>query len=187
MGVVALLTASAAFAEFTPYASISGGLAFLNDVDTRGVGILNGEASFDTGYTIEGAFGFIFPDQPFRLEGALGYQVNDVDKYKTGLGNFSGSGDDLSFLTVMGNFYYDFHMDSPLIPFLMAGLGIANVDGDDTVVAVNLGGGVGYALDENVTLDLKYKYFVADDAELDDVDIEDISAHQILFGVRFTF
>ena len=57
---------------------------------------------------------------------------------------------------------------------------------DDTVFAYQAGLGVGYALNDSITLDLKYVYFATQDADFDGVDVE-IASHNIVFGIRYAF
>ena len=77
----------------------------------------------------------------------------------------------------------------------MAGIGLANINADldsidesddDTVFAYQAGLGVGYALNDSATLDLKYIYFATEDADFDGIDAE-ISSHNVVLGIRFAF
>ena len=75
--------------------------------------------------------------------------------------------------TFMVNAYYDFNNSSKFTPYVVAGIGMAKVkisgkvpgvqdeaipNGTTNNVAFNFGGGVGYSLTENITLDLGIKY-----------------------------
>jgi opacity protein-like surface antigen len=46
---------------------------------------------------------------------------------------------------------------------------------------------VGYALSEQTTLEVKYRYFATDDAEFEDGDYLEFESHNIYLGVRYTF
>jgi opacity protein-like surface antigen len=186
----------AAYSEVKPYASLSGGLGLLNDSDISGLsgdGITVNEASFDAGYVLEGAFGVAYDTVPVRAEIALSYQGNDLDEIEATDGVVTASipvDGEQATLAWMINGYYDFVSEASITPYIMAGLGFANVDleiegdsADDTVVAGQLGAGVGFALSETATLDLKYKYFLTDDPDLDGVEVE-ASGHQFQLGVR---
>jgi len=45
---------------------------------------------------------------------------------------------------------------------------------------------VGYAMNENVTLDLQYRYFATEDPEFGVVDAE-YATHNVYFGLRYNF
>ena len=169
------------------YVGVNGGVSILNDSD---ISVDTKDLSYDTGYNIEGVFGYTF--NAWRAELALNWQKNDLDK----LGSYPITGD----LTVFGgmlNGYYDFKAGAGFTPYLLAGLGVLNVnfefneegvDDHDTVFAGQLGVGVGYAVTENIILDLKYKYLMSQDFEIvyGDIDVS-LSGHQIQFGVRYQF
>ena len=177
--VAALIaTVAVAQAEVTPYISISGGYAIANDIDWDAGGGRKGTEKFDDGFTVEGAFGLGFG--AFRAELAGGYQLND----------FEDSGGDMALIIGMLNGYFDFHNDSPLTPYILAGIGVINAEvdsEDDTFMGGQVGAGVGYAISDSFILDLKYKYLMADDADFGGVDVEDIGGHQIQLGARFLF
>lgn len=100
----------------------------------------------------------------------------------------------------MVNGYYDFQNESPVTPYLLAGVGFAQYrlkpnsaysEGSTGVGAFQIGGGIGYAVAEKWTIDLKYKYFMTSDPTIEvsgesDIDVE-ASGHQALLGVRYTF
>jgi opacity protein-like surface antigen len=167
----------------------------LEDVDFDYPPILGGgggTAEFDTGYVISGAFGLAFDSIPIRTEIELSWQKNDLDKIKLdGLGSVSAS-DDQETSAVMWNVYFDIKTDSDLTPYILAGIGAADVDDDiDTLFAYQVGAGLGYALNENAILDLKYKYFMTEDFDDDDgiytVDFDGLAVHQVQFGIRYQF
>lgn len=118
-----------------------------------------------------------------------------------------------SSLAFMFNVYYDFINDSAVTPFMSAGVGLAKVkydinsefiynamgkldddynlvslddSGDTEVLAYQLGAGIAYAVSDIVTIDFKYRYFVTEDPEFDDVEME-YSSHNFSVGVRFGF
>ena len=109
---------------------------------------------------------------------------------------------DTTSLSVLVNGYYDFDTGGPYKPFVSAGLGYAkfdindfnfvgsglpSVNDDDTVFAYQLGGGVGYALNERVSIDIKYRYFGTTDPEFDTTTTTEYSSHNFLAGVRSSF
>jgi len=175
------------------YVSVHGGLGFIQDADVSEGG-LSGEFSFDPGMALDIAVG-VTPSEgtPVRAEAAFIFQKNDIDEVSVdGLGSAPLDGD-ATVIAGLINLYYDFENDSPVTPFITGGVGLANVDAeiegdseDDSVIAYQLGGGIGYALSETTTLDLMYRYFSMQDPEFDGADVE-VAAHQFLIGARFAF
>ncbi len=93
------------------------------------------------------------------------------------------------------NGYYDFFTKSPITPYLSAGIGFANLkindlddfgDSSDTVLAYQVGVGLGYAINREVTLDFKYRYFATADPNFDGMDAE-CGSHNIYVGARYNF
>jgi len=179
-----------AMAAEGPYLSGNLGVTMPTDSDVSEGGI---EIKYDTGYAIGAALGYNFGAG--RLEGELGYKSADIDEVSvSGLGSASVNGD-LSVLSLMGNGYLDFNVNPTVKPYVMAGIGMANValdsndldvDDDDTVFAYQVGAGVGFALNNKVTLDLSYRYMGTEDANIDGADVE-YGSHNILAGVRVQF
>lgn len=127
---------------------------------------------------------------PVRAEVALAYEKNDMDKLTiSGFGSTSAN-EDVELITVMANGYYDINTDTPLTPYVLAGLGWLHVDvGGDTGdhIAGQFGAGVGYEVTEGVVLDLKYKYLMSiGDVDVEGVDVA-VAGHTIQIGARFTF
>jgi opacity protein-like surface antigen len=184
-------------AAVSPYISLSGGLNMLQDDDFRydisGFGSGTGSVDFDNGFVIEGAVGIAFDNIPVRTEVELSVQQNDVDQFNFDGDSMPGDGEDQRTMAFMWNGYFDIKTDSPFAPYILAGIGGADLDDDeiDTLFAYQVGAGVGYALNENVILDLKYKYFMTEDYEFDDgtetIDADGLASHQIQFGVRYQF
>ena len=191
-----LSVASISHSAEGPYVSGSLGLAIASDselTDSTAPGV-TGDLESDKGLALGIAAGYDFGNA--RLEGELAYQKNDMDKLSvTGPGgSVSGSVDgDTSSTALLLNGYYDFKNTSALTPFIGAGLGFAKIetDGDlgsddDTVFAYQVGFGAGYAVNEKVTLDLKYRYFATSDPEFDTTTAE-YSSHNIYAGIRVGF
>ncbi|MBL6956771.1 MAG: porin family protein [Chlorobium phaeobacteroides] len=193
--VLLVLLVSAPLAQAaTPYVSASAGLGLLADSDfTDNTGIVSDAVDYKTGYTVSGAVGL--DAGTLRLEAALGYQVNDLD----GISGVLGPDPDntrLDILSLMANGYLDVEVPLSMItPYLMAGGGLANVsfdygDGnsdDDTVLAYQLGAGVGFTGMPNVVIDLGYRYFATTDFTPEDPFSFTIASHNIVAGVRFGF
>lgn len=178
--------AVSAIAAAGPYVSGNLGITMPTDSDVSGG---NGELTYDAGFAIGAALGYSFGDA--RLEAEAGYKIADMDK---GLG-LTGIDGDLRVHSLMGNGYIDLKISPTVKPYLMAGIGMANialdsndlhVDDDDTVFAYQAGAGFGYALNNKVTLDFSYRYMGTTDAEIDGEDVE-YGSHNFLAGIRVQF
>jgi opacity protein-like surface antigen len=192
---------SFAYSADGPYLGAIVGVAFLSDsdvTDSTAPGIPL-ELSYDSGLKFGAAIGYRFLDNA-RIEGEVSYQQNDVDQ-TSALGVSLDSTGDAAGIAFLVNGYYDFTNTTAFTPYVSAGLGFAKVEindynilgsgtpdfsDDDSVFAYQVGLGIGYAVTDKVTLDVKYRYFAAEDAEFDTTEVE-IASHDILLGVRFNF
>ena len=189
------------------------GINWLSDADNNGA-VLDVESEADNGLALAGALGYRL-NRNVRVEAEINYRDNDADSLT--VTNPAGSGlptddadGDVTSWGGMANVYYDFDGVGPvkdggkLVPYVMGGLGWANVDADvsavgvqltdddDSVFAYQLGAGVGYDVAERVTLDLGYRYYATDDLDLtfspDGSDFEsDYDNHSVMASVRYAF
>jgi opacity protein-like surface antigen len=180
------------------YGSVNAGVAIVPDGDIDlsipGFGAGTGELAYDTGFTFGGAVGYMM--EKFRFEGEVSYQTNDMDSISGPGGSVSVDGD-VSALTFLANGYIDFATGGPLTPYITAGIGYSNVDAeiegeseDDNLFTYQLGVGVGYAVSEKMTLDLRYRYLGFEDYEYSDAYgslSAEVSSHNITAGLRFAF
>jgi len=181
------------------YGRVNAGLAIAPDSDIdvtiTGLGSGAGELSYDTGYTVGGAVGYMM--EKFRFEGELSYQKNDMDSLSGPGGSLSVNGD-ISALTFLVNGYIDFTTGGPLTPFITAGIGYSKVEADiegesddDNLFTYQLGAGIGYAISEKMTIDLRYRYLGLEDYEYSEVGVgslsAEVSSHNITAGLRFAF
>ena len=193
-----LSISSIAYSAEGPYVGGTLGLAIPSDSEVSDSGMTFDIAS-DAGAAVGGAVGYGFINNT-RLEGEIAYQKNDLDK-ATLLGIDVPLTGDTSSLALLINGYFDFATESALTPFVSAGLGFAKVEindfnvpgsglpgfsDDDTVFAYQLGAGFGYAVNEKVTVDVKYRYFATEDLEIDTATVE-YSSHNFLAGIRVKF
>ncbi len=181
----AALAASPAYAA--PYVSGSVGLGMAGDFKEPALGNVYKN---DSGFALNGAVGYDFDG--FRVEGAVGYQENQYSDSDT-LGT--------SLLTFMANGYYDFNAGGGFKPYVMAGLGIADlkVDDqpassdpwlDDTYFVWQIGAGVGYEVSSNVTIDVGYRYLKPEGIDCPNpLHLTGVSweSHNILAGIRYKF
>jgi opacity protein-like surface antigen len=181
---------------------VSGNIGFAmasdSDITDSTVPGVTVNTEFDTGLAFGAALGYDF--NRFRAEGEISYQKNDIDKIGSPGVILDATGDAkaLSFLI---NGYYNFVNSSAFTPYISAGIGFAQVEfndldisslgfsgsnDEDTVFAYQIGIGVGYAVTEKVTIDVKYRYFGTEDSEYDTTKAE-FASNNFLFGVRYNF
>ena len=160
-----------------PYVSGSVGLGMPGNWDEVGW-----DQELDSGFAWNGAVGNNFGS--YRLEAALGYESYNYKNPSFG---------DASFLTVMANGYYDIDSGSKIIPYVMAGAGVADVNvswSPDSARSFvwQVGAGAGFKVDDNVTLDLGYRYIRTEGLECPNFG-EDVSWHSqhIIAGIRSQF
>ena len=182
------------------YASGNIGFAMASDSDLTDSTVpgITINTEFDTGVALGAALGYDF--SRFRVEGEISYQKNNVSKIGAQGASFDATGDSVA-LSFLINGYYDFINSSAFTPYISAGLGFAQVEfndldisssgfsgssDEDTVLAYQVGIGVGYAVTEKVTIDLKYRYFGAEDSEYGTTTAE-FASNNFLFGVRVNF
>ena len=152
------------------YINGNGSLVSLQDTDLTESGISR-EVSLDSGFGFGGGGGYDFDF--LRAEAEIVYRKNNINKVSTVLrGNVGGSGD-ISALSFMLNGFYDFKNRTFLTPYIGGGIGVALVDlstvtaetvrisgGDDTVFAYQLEAGFNNAINDSMSLDFGYRYFL---------------------------
>ncbi len=183
------------------YVGVNIGAAMLSESDLTDSTVPGVVVSLesDTGVAYGIAYGYGFSNN-LRIEGELAYQKNDLDKV-TLMGVSLNASGDTSSLALLFNGYYDFANSSAFTPFISVGIGAAKVEAnnfnipgsgspsfseDDTVFAYQVGLGVGYAVSEKTSIDLKYRYFGTADPEFDTSTAE-YGSHNIYVGLRFGF
>lgn len=190
-GLLVVASASSVMAA-GPYVGASGGVSILHDNDIKVTGVGTATASYDTGYGFNLSGGYNF--DVIRVEGEFGYKNADMDKISGPGGSVNANDTDITLMSFMANAYYDIKTNSPITPFIGAGLGVLNgeieVEGsneDDTVFGYQVTAGVSYSVTKNVNLDLSYRFQGAgSDFSKNDVSIAYTSSN-VLAGVRYTF
>jgi len=180
------LGVSAAFAA--PYVSGNVGAVWLEDTDFGD----EAEISFDTGFGITAAIGNAY-ENGLRGEVEFGYRTSDIDEFDSDFGSGSINGD-ISTISLMINGYYDFMPKETICPFIGAGIGYANVEGDidelgsedDNVFAYQVAVGVAFAINSQTKIDVQYRYFDTDDSDFDGLEAE-YGTHNAMLGVRYSF
>jgi opacity protein-like surface antigen len=181
------LGVSAAFAA--PYVSGNVGAVWLEDTDIEDD---FSDVSFDTGFGITAAIGNAY-ENGLRGEVEFGYRTSDMDEFDSDFGSGSINGD-VSTFSLMLNAFYDFMPKETICPFIGAGIGYANVEGDidelgsedDDVFAYQVAAGVAFAINPQTKIDVQYRYFDTDDSGFDDLEAE-YGTHNAMLGVRYSF
>lgn len=189
------------------YGELRGGASFPRDADTDFGGGLDGDLSADTGWLVEGAFGYAH-ESGLRGEIAAGYRYNELDDFEVSGVSVDFDGE-ITAVTAMANLYYDFDLGAlagatgaaaNLVPFAGGGIGVAflnidvddiggfsiNEDEDDTVFAWQVVAGFAYNFTPSVAASIRYAYFETSDPEFDGVDSE-YKSHNVLGGIRYSF
>jgi len=199
--VLAVLFAATAHAADGGYMSLNLGLAKTADSDVTdstlpGTAI---EMEYESGFAAGMALGYQF--RSFGIEGEAAYQKTDLDKISL-LGATSSLGGDGSCLSMLLNGYYNFVFgDLPLVPYLSAGIGLAQVNinnmripgsgeldwsGDDLVFGYQFGGGLEFSLGSKFSIGAKYRYFGTSDPEYATTDT-DFASHNIILTIKRFF
>lgn len=191
------LTTSGYGAEEKTYLSASFfGLGIFNDAEVSNskVSTTDFEVEVDNGFAVGAAVGYDYFGFP-RMEAEIAYQNNALGKVRTTSGNIYLH-DDVDSLAFLVNGYWDFTNKSLWTPYLSAGLGAALINVDDitpylgndytTVFAYQVGAGLGYAINEAITVDGKYRYFATSDAEFASGEME-YASHNVYVGMRYSF
>ena len=176
--ITTLVVASALAAQAAPYISLSGGGSFLA-VEDRSA---QSTDHLDEGFVGEAAVGLAYCPiecDTSVLRGEIAYAFQNAKAEMAG-------DDDVDITTIMFNGYLDLCNDSSIDPYLMFGVGRADIESgpyDRSELAYQIGGGIGYSMSEHIILDLKYRYLNLED------DTNDLRFHlqQVLLGVRYMF
>ncbi|KPK74320.1 MAG: hypothetical protein AMJ79_14500 [Phycisphaerae bacterium SM23_30] len=170
-----------------PYISYS---YLTDDVITQGAKV---DLDLDVGYLYGGAIGYRFLDK-FRIEEEITYQKNDIEKEgaQPALG-------EISTLAILLNGYYDFATEESVYrPFLSVGIGYATVEtilttgspirlaGQDAIFTYQVGIGLGYAINEKVTLDFRYRFQEYSDPDYGSTELN-YTMNNFLIGIRVDF
>ena len=214
-GSILVLMAGTVVADDRWYVSGNAGATLSPDItqtDTFAAGSVTGDADLDTGFGLSAAVGRSFGN--IRVEGEISYRDNDLAEWNNISGNLTGNlftatgplavDANSTSIGFMANGHYDFKTSGKWTPFVMGGLGVSRVnldvksvagtavtyDESDTVVAYQVGAGVGYALSADTSVDLSYRFFATADPTFDDgtdkVDSE-YSSHNIWVGLTHKF
>ncbi|MFC1838681.1 outer membrane protein [Thermodesulfobacteriota bacterium] len=136
----------------------------------------------------------------FRFEGEFFYHANDFESASIAGIDAAVSGE-ISALALLLNGYFDYKTNSDFTPYLYAGLGASmvslsglgvpdagfgRVSDEDLVAAYQFGCGLTYRMNKNISLDLKYRYFVPSDPDFNTIQTE-FDSQNISLGLRIYF
>jgi opacity protein-like surface antigen len=191
VGLLLSVSATSALAA-GPYIGAAGGVSIVHDSDFTVTGLGTATAEFDTGYGFNVSAGYNF--DPVRLEFEFGYKNADLDKFSGPGGSFSVADTDITVMSYMVNALYDIKTKSPVTPYVGAGLGILNGEleeqgykEDDTQFGYQLIAGAAYNINNNLALDVSYRFQHApSDFSQDGLDVEYMSSN-IMAGIRYNF
>lgn len=195
IGVLVLLFAAQAWAQTQSrglYLSGNIGFGIRPDADIDGT---TAQFENDPAFVVNGAIGMEL-NPMLRVEGEIGLHHNTAD--------ISGVfPDEYTFraISFMGNGYFDVPTNSPLRPYVGAGVGVAVVnleddfgfgttDDSDLVAAYQLMAGLGFDLSPKATLTFGYRYFTTTDPTFNLFGVPfdtELTSHDFLFGARFRF
>ncbi len=155
---------------------------------------LNYDIKANNGFAVGAAIGYDFYGFP-RIEGEIAYQSNALDKAVRGARKVTLH-EDIDSLAFLVNGYWDFKNDSFWTPYLSVGLGGALINVDDNskyvgndyagVFAYQAGFGLAYAVDKNLTIDAKYRYFATSNPKFKFVEME-YETQNVYLGMRYSF
>ena len=133
---------------------------------------------FEDDWMFDAAVGHGY-DNGFRAEVELARRDNDI----------SNTTVDAQATSLMINGYYDFNRGGRFQPYVGLGVGYAKVDinnDDDSNFAWQAMAGVGVPVNQNLTLDLGYRFMSVDDLDFSGLNA-DYEHQAVTLGVRYQF
>jgi OmpA-OmpF porin, OOP family len=191
VALAALMAGATGVANATEgwYGRADAGYSFGGQVD------IGEQIELENDWTQHLGLGYAF-ENGFRLEGELGHRFNQMTPDAPLI-----TDGDIHAWSAMGNLFYDFNRGGGIEPYVGIGVGSArlnanatdgidSVDDSDTVLAYQGMIGLAAALSDNLSLDVGYRYFVADGGEFDGTGgtLEADYEHQaVTVGLRYQF
>ena len=190
--------------SFMPYVSVFAGASFPNDVNTTRYGTVDLSQGLSTGYLIGAAVGVDWGNV-VRTEIEVSHNHWNGDALSTGGVPNTGFSSDVSATYLLGNVWLDWKNDSAFTPYIGGGLGVAFVNfdqtisgnhgyaGNDTVLAYQLGAGVNFALSQQLSLDVGYRYKGTANFDIHDGDGSPdfvnahLGSHNVQVGLTYKF
>jgi len=188
------------------YVGIEGGANWVDDwdhvqVSTPGLTTSSAMAGFDTGWAVLATVGYGYNN--WRLEFEGGYRKNDIDTYTLDGAVVPGATGDLTEASLMVNILYDIPLTEKASFSLGAGAGAdfaelslapPPLNDDHWSFAYQGIAGLNYALGQQTTLFVNYRYFRATDPQFDFrpantiyFEGDDFTKHTATIGLRYAF
>jgi len=195
VGILVLLMATQVWAQSGPKGLyLSGNIGFGIRPDANATGAPQ-DIQNDPAFVINGAIGAEL-NHLVRVEGEIGYHRNTGDLLPARINEFT-----FSMVSFMANGYFDVPTNSPLRPYIGAGLGFAvagveeevgglNSTDSDMVGAFQFMAGLGFDFSPKATFTFGYRYFTTTDPNFltafGPLETE-FTSHDFLSGARFRF
>lgn len=184
------------------YAGVHGGANFLQDSDIEDDSGAEATVSFDPGFAAGGVLGYRFgvlDSLSLDVEGEFTYRLNDIDEISAAGFSASGDGKAQSFAWT-ANAWLAWQIDgSAFSPYVGGGFGGVHIDVKDAevagirlgnesdfVIGGQVGGGVGYRLDEHFAVSLDYRFLITEKANFNSLEAE-YQNHSVMLGVQYLF
>ncbi|MDE2384597.1 MAG: porin family protein [Alphaproteobacteria bacterium] len=180
---------------------ISGAASLLPPVRNaaKGGSTYYGSIKSNLGYMAGIAMGAKVNDA-IRLEMEFSHSGNALDKIVFTTGASTKLNGTLGVTYLLGNMWVDIPTHSAVTPYFGGGIGLgwANITSDQfnatqngTSFAYQLGGGLGYAVNDHVTLDIGYRFKGLTNAKFDTTNNYfvdgPVTSHNVLVGLRYQF
>ncbi|MDX8396689.1 MAG: outer membrane beta-barrel protein [Mariprofundaceae bacterium] len=178
---------------------VAGNIGAAIAVDSKSSGGFTGTNTLKTGLAAGVALGYDF-GYSIRAEVEYTYRKNDLDQQTSAGVTSTVTSGDITVHTVLINGFYDLKNQSPITPFISTGIGFSSIDYSeavlsgitspavkDTVFAYQVGAGAAYAINETISLDVKYRYISGSKASLANNVKTTNAAHRFDTGLRVAF
>jgi opacity protein-like surface antigen len=150
----------------------------------------NNAISYKEGVAYGGSIGL--RGDGYRLEAAYGHQQNKADKFF--ITTPAASDDKISISSYMVNGYLEMDQDSSIDPYVMTGIGMANmktsgptmIPANSTVFAWQFGIGAGIKVMDHLLIDLGFRYLKPSNYTADNIKVRS-SIKNLMTGVIYYF
>lgn len=192
LAMVLLLMCAAVARADGFYLGAGGGASFMQDSTLYNPEISSNALvmSFDPGYMFNAVAGYRW--MILRFEGEFVYQKNDVDSISGPNSTYSRDGD-VTGIGGLANAWVDLATDSIVSVYIGGGVGFMNVKISNPAISVNdsqfawqVGTGLGFALTQQLTLDVGFRLLATSDLEYNGKKVEYFTSN-IRAGLRFEF
>lgn len=172
------------------YAAIRGGItnSNLNDIDDSAT--TTAAVDFDNVWMMSGAIGYRY--SYFRAELEYTYREDHEETSARG-----GSGTEFGAQNLMLNGYFDFLPNYVISPYISGGIGWSQIsmdvfstnfgqriteNNDSDNFTWSLGAGMTIRVNRCLNIDAGYRYL-----DMGDIENANVNAHEVYFGLRYTF